>query len=117
MKNTLKTILYLLCLLPVIYLTGCSSQENSSHQKLNEYIEITSVKETKKDNYEIEYELKKDLVNGSGSTTQNIYFDNGKTHIPLVNNEKGKEKLTIKGNEIKVIYNGSNKYIEEKKVN
>lgn len=116
MKNTARNILYLLCILSIFYLSGCNSKEDNSSPKLNEYVEIISVTENKKDNYEIEYELKKDLDKGNGLTTQTIYFDNGKEHAPLVSDKKGKEKLTIKGSQIKLVYNSSNKYIEEQKV-
>lgn len=115
MNNTARNILFILCM-SIFYLSGCNSQEDNSSPKLNEYVEVISVKEGKKDNYEIEYELKKDIDKGNGLTTQTIYFDNGKEHAPLVSDKKGKEKVTIKGSQIKLVYNSSNKYIEEQKV-
>lgn len=118
MKQIGRAIIAIICLSALtLYLTGCSSRDVDNSPKINEFIVITSLKEIKKNQYEVEYELKKDLEKGSGQTTQNLYFNDGKTNVPLVSEKKGKQKITIKGKGIKLIYNASNRYIEEIKLN
>ncbi|KSU65230.1 hypothetical protein [Bacillus altitudinis] len=118
MKKINRLIIAIISVITVIQLTGCDSKTAASDTpKLDEFIEIISLKQIKDNQYEIEYELKKGLDKGSGLTTQNLYFSNGKKNIPLVSEEKGNQKINIKGNTIKIIFNGSNKYTEEKKIN
>lgn len=64
--------------------------ENSP--KINEYIVIKSLKEIKKNQYEVEYVLKKDLEKGNGQITQNLYFNDGNTNVPLVSEKKENKK-------------------------
>lgn len=104
-------------LFAIIYFTGCSNQNEKATPKVDEYIEVISVTEMEKDLYEVRYKLLKDLDRGSGLVNQNLFFSSEKENIPLVSTKKGTEVISIKGKEIILNYLGSNKYIEEKKLN
>lgn len=117
MVKLYKNSILMICLFSIcIYLTGCGTDNSNELPKLKEYIQVASIKEINKNQYEVRYKLKKDLETGNGLTTQNLYFNNGKKNISLISKKSGEQKIIIKGNTIDLIYNGSNKYFEKNKL-
>lgn len=115
MSKISKGLVAIIFLFIITNLLGCNNPIDET-PKIDEYIEVLSYKEIKENQYDIEYRLKKDIEEGSGLLTQNLTFNNGTKNYKLISKEKGTQKITVEGNNIKLIYNGSNRYKEEKSI-
>ncbi|PFP33171.1 hypothetical protein COD13_28550 [Priestia megaterium] len=119
-----NTVVLLTSLLFIIFLQACTQSTGSnqdSYSKLDEYLDEVSYKQTSKGSTIIKYNLKKEFPKSdSGLLTQQIYFktSDDTESIPLSASSVGRNSLKVEGNpsNIKLIFNGSNKYIEEKKL-
>jgi outer membrane biogenesis lipoprotein LolB len=119
-----NTVVLLTSLLFIIFLQACTQSTGSnqdSYSKLDEYLDEVSYKQTSRGSTIIKYNLKKEFPKSdSGLLTQQIYFKtfDDTESIPLSTSSVGKNSLKVEGNpsNIKLIFNGSNKYIEEKKL-